>query len=92
MDVLQASVAIVGRREAKLGFHGRAPSLRQVLRAELALEQFQLEVEAQDNMQIVGHLVGVSTNGGAHHFVDGGMSTAIGTLPSCSGKTRCSDG
>ena len=62
MDVLQTAVAIVGRRDAKIGLHCRAPSLRQVLHAELALEQFQLEIEAQHDVQIVGHLVGVSAN------------------------------
>ena len=43
VHVLQAAVAIVGRRDAEIGFHARAPRLRQILHRELAFQHFQLE-------------------------------------------------
>ena len=76
--------------DAKVGLHWRAPGLGQVLNAELALEQFQLEIEAQHDLQIVGHLVVVSANDRACHRFNGAIA-AIGALASCSGKIS-SDG
>ena len=40
MRVLQTAVAIIGWRDGEVGLHCGMPSLRQVLYAELALEQF----------------------------------------------------
>jgi hypothetical protein len=49
-------------RDAKIGLHCRAPSLRQVPHAELALKQYILEIEPQHDVQIVGQLVRVGAN------------------------------
>src|SRR5436190_18977605 len=53
-----------------MGAHRRAPSLRKIFHAEPALKQLQLKIEAHHDVQIVGHLVGVSANDGARYFVD----------------------
>ena len=69
MHVLQAAVAIIGWRDAKVGLHCRAPSLWQVLHAERALEQLKLEVEAQRDVKIVGHLVRIGANERTRHLI-----------------------
>ena len=73
VHVLQAAVAIVGRRDAEIGFHARAPRLRQILHRELAFQHFQLEIEAQHDVEIVGHLVGVGADERTRHLVDGAV-------------------
>ena len=92
MNVLKAAVAIVVWRDVQMGAHRLAPSLWKVLHAERALEQLQLKIEAYHDVQIVGHLVGVSANDGARHFVDGPMEHGNWNAPGCSGKTSCNEG
>src|SRR5262245_29104060 len=44
MHVLEASVTIVRRGNADVTLHGRAKGLRQILRAQRALQKLQLEI------------------------------------------------
>ena len=73
MHVLQAAVAIVGRLDAEIGAHARAPRFGQVLHRELAFQHFQLEIEAQHDVQIVGDLVGVGADQRPRDLVDGAV-------------------
>ena len=73
MYVLQTAVAIVWRNDAKIGRHGRTPSLRQILHAEPPLQQVKFEPEAQHDVKVVGHLIGVGPDQRTRHFVNGAM-------------------
>src|SRR5215469_15708252 len=73
VNILQAAVTIVRRDNAKVGSITRPPRLRQILDREAALEQFDLEIEPQHDMQIVGYFVGVGSYQRALDLVDGAM-------------------
>ena len=92
VHVLQAAVAVVGRGDAEVGLEARAPGLGQVLDREPALQQLQLQVEAQHDVQIVGHLVGVGADQRALDLVDGAVERVERHAPSCSGKALRSSG
>src|SRR5438105_6131740 len=73
VNILQATVTIVRGAHAKVGSIARPPCLRQVLDGEASLEQRDLEIEPQDDVQIVGYLVGVGSYQRALDLVDGAM-------------------
>ena len=73
MDVLQAAVAIVGRRDAEILLHAGAPRLRQVFHLQPAFQQVHLEIETHHDVEIVGHLVGVGADQRAFDPVDGAI-------------------
>ncbi len=73
MHVLQTAIAVIGRRDCEIALVARAPRLRQIFHRKLALEQFELEIEPQDDVEIVGHLVGVGADERARDLVDGAI-------------------
>ena len=73
VHVLQAAVAIVRRRHAKIGLHAGAPCLRQVLDPEPSFEELQLQFEPQHDVKVVGHFVSVGADERGLHLVDGAI-------------------
>jgi hypothetical protein len=62
MHILQAAVAIVGRRDAEIGLHAGSPSLRQVFDPEPSFEELQLQVEPLHDVKVVGHFISISAD------------------------------
>ena len=58
MDVLQAPVRIVGDFEPEHFLELLVPARRQIGHLELAFDQLHLDLETQNDVQIVGDLVG----------------------------------
>ena len=73
VHILQAAVAIVRRLDAEVGLEARAPGFGQVLHLEPPLQQIELQIEAQHDVQVVRHLVGVGADQRALDLVDGAI-------------------
>src|SRR5438093_542258 len=57
VDVLECAVAVVRHVEPEIGLEARVPRLGKVFDLELALEQLVLQLEAEEDVQVVGDLV-----------------------------------
>jgi hypothetical protein len=77
VDVLQHALGVVGHLEAEVRARPLAPRVREVGRVEVALEQRELELEAQDDVQAVRDLVGRYADRRGPHDVD----RAVDVLP-----------
>ena len=87
MHVLQTAIAVVARSNAEIGLHAGAPSFGEILDAEMAFEQFQLQVETHHDMQIIGDLVGIRADQGAFNLVDRAVKGLEPCLPELIWKT-----
>ena len=67
MNVLQATLDIVGRTDPQPLLHPGIPRLRQVAHGELAAQQLLLQLVAQHDVQRIRELVGVDANEAAPH-------------------------
>ena len=70
VHVLQHALGGVGHVDAEQPVHALVPRRRQVVDRERALDQRQLELEAQDDVEVVGRLVGVDADQRALDGVD----------------------
>lgn len=70
MHVLQDAIAVIRGADAKIRFEAFVPGFGQVFDSQLAFQHLQLEVEAQHDVQVVGHLVGVGADERALDLVD----------------------
>ena len=59
MHILQNPVSIIRRSDAEVRRVALTPDLPQVTHRHVALEQIQLQLKANDHVQIISHLVGV---------------------------------
>ena len=62
VDVLQTSATIIRRRQPKQVAVGFIPSLRHVVHGQFAFHQTALDPETQQDVQIVGRLVGLDAD------------------------------
>ena len=62
MNVLQHAAAVVGRSDAKVGAQALLPRLGEIPDGKLALEQRDLEIEAQHDVEVVGDLIGIGAD------------------------------
>src|SRR5689334_21520235 len=70
MHVLQHSLCIVLRNDAERGLHSGIPCVWKVGQDETTFDEVALELEAQQNMQIVGDLIGLNSDERRLHPVD----------------------
>ncbi len=70
MDILQHAVLGLGRDHAQVGPVALVPGLGQIAHGQTAFEHGQLEVEADHDVEVVGHLVGVGADERALDLVD----------------------
>ena len=68
--VLQHALGIVGRDDAQIGFHLCVPRLGQLRQFHFPLQHVVLDLEAQENVQVVGHLVGFDADHARLDFVN----------------------
>ena len=61
-DVLEHALRVVRHLDAEQLAHALVPGLAHVLRLERPLDQLPLEVEAEDDVQAVGRLVGLDAD------------------------------
>ena len=73
MDILQHAVGVVGHLDAQVLAHAGVPGLGQVGEAQLAFHDFLLQLEAQDDVQVVGGLVGLHADERRLDLVDGAV-------------------
>ena len=71
MDVLHASLGVIGRRDVQQPFAHSAPCLGQIDDCERAAYQRQLKFESKHDVQVVGDLVRVDATPPALHAGDG---------------------
>ena len=88
MDVLQHAVAVVGRGDAEVSFIAFAPGFGQVADGEFAFEQLQFKIEADHDVEIVGHFVGISADQRALDLVDGAVEHVERHVAELHGKSR----
>ena len=70
MDVLEAARGVVGGLDPQELLHLRVPGMRQVAGTEGAVHEGGLELEAQDDVERVGDLVGVHADEGGLDLVE----------------------
>ena len=73
VDILQDAVAVIWRDNSKVCFEAFVPGFGQVADRQGAFEQLQFKIEAQHDMQVVGHLVCVGADERAFNLVDGAI-------------------
>ena len=85
MHVLQHADAVVRRLDADERAHALVPGGRQIVDAEVAAHQRELELEAQEDVQVVGDLVGLDADqrrldevGGAHELLERDVAELLG--------------
>ena len=85
VDVLEDAAGVVGDLEAEVVAVARVPGLGQVLEREVVLEDLQLELEADQDVEVVGDLVGLDPDqraldavGGAEELVDVDRAEGVG--------------
>ena len=88
MHILHHAVAVVGRGDAQVGGVARVPGIGQVADRQLAFQQRQFEVEAQHDVQVVGHLVGLDANQRALDLVDRAVERDPANLAELLGEVR----
>ena len=62
VDVLQHAVRVIGNLDAQVVAHSGIPGLRQVAQLDPVREDLQLELEPKDDVEVVGHLIGLHSN------------------------------
>ena len=70
MHVLEDAARVVGHVDPEVLVHPRAPGAGQVLRLQPVVDQILLQLEAQDDVHVVGDLVGVDADQRRVHLVD----------------------
>ena len=70
MDVLHHPLSVVGRRHAQVGLHLFIPGPGQVGHPEVAPDQGPLQLEAQQDVQIVGNFIGLGADQVRPHLID----------------------
>src|SRR5713101_1784424 len=71
VDVLKAPMGVGGRRQLKRLLEFLVPSAGDVGRLQIAADQGLLQLETQDNVHVVGSLVGLHSNERRPNVVDG---------------------
>ncbi len=92
MHVLQASERVGGNLDAEQAAHPVAPRGRQVGDGELAVDQRELELEAQNDVQRIGERIRGDANGGGLHAHERGVQLggATGNPPAPSSAASTS--
>ena len=62
MDILQATLAVVFWRESKQLTEAIIPCRGHIIHVQAAIEHAALDVEAQENVQVVGCLIGLDAD------------------------------
>src|SRR5580698_6767343 len=75
VNVLQYAQGIVWDVECEKLLHFGIPGTRQIFDSDLAFEQGHFDFESQNNVQVVGDLVGLHANERRVHDVDGAVET-----------------
>jgi hypothetical protein len=70
VHVLENAARVVGDVDPEVLVHPRIPLLRQVVQVDATLDQLLLELEAQDDVHVVRHLVRVDPDQRRVHLVD----------------------
>jgi hypothetical protein len=73
VHVLQHAVRVRLGDHAEIRVHRLVPALRQFVDAHRAVDEAALQFEAEHDVQVVGHLVGLHANEGRLHPVDGAV-------------------
>lgn len=78
VNVLEHAVGIIGRRDPEQILGETIPLAREIGDRKAAFEEGHFEVEAHEDMEIVGHFVGIDPYGARADVIDGGEKFGAG--------------
>ena len=70
VDILQHALRVIGGNHTQVGLHLRVPGFGQVGHLEVLGEQSDFQLEAQDDVEVVGDLIGFHPDEGGFHPVE----------------------
>ena len=81
MHVLEDAARVVGNLDSQVVGHARVPGPGEILDGEAVLDQVLLQLEAQDDVHVVGDLVGIDADQRRVHLVHRPVETLLVDIP-----------